>query len=118
MNIKFNQQTGADSEMNSLLEQEDVNPIFLPLNESEKEQNNVERVLVVDDNQIKLSSGYKLGTITIPVNNGFSLYYHAKRTNTVDEYIESIKTFLAAANIKLSGSDISKLKSEYGKFHR
>ena len=83
-------------------------------NNQEKE---IEKVLDLKSNQFKFDCGAVMGSLTSPMDNMiFGLKHYAKITTNVEDFVIGVAGFLAAGKIKLTSTDIDKLKAHYNKY--
>lgn len=73
----------------------------------------LDEILKNKSKQFKFSNGLIMGSIDFEVDNLFSLNYHFKLTPNFDQFLESVKHFLATVDGSLSNSDIKNLQSQY-----
>lgn len=83
-----------------------------------QQQQQLETVFNLKSKQFKFDCGLTMGNLLAPITNlKFSLRYHDECTSNFEEFLASVKSFLAAAGtaISLTESDIARLKVHYDK---
>lgn len=95
---------------------------FIKLFESASDQNKVEmdtsqeqRAISDKSKHFNFDCGVFMAKIDFPMDNKFGLSYHYNKTNSVEEFIESVRAFLKIVNHELTENDIERLKTEYSK---
>lgn len=107
------QQNGGANVMNS---PQQLKKHFQPLNESEKQEVQINEIFQIEENRFTFESGTFMGNMDVPLNIPFSLWYHAKNTNSLAEFMKSVELFLEKASVKLTEVDKSNLRVEYARF--
>ena len=95
------------------------------LNESEAEKqiktdydNLLENVMKLKSKQFIFDSQLFMGTINSGLNIMFGLLYHAKQTNNVEDFINSVKTFMeSTTKTSISENDVERLTKHYNKYY-
>ena len=93
------------------------------LNESEEQkikiedEKEIEDVLKYKKNQFTFDSGVFMGTIKSGLETKFGLLWHAKNTENLGGFINSVQTFLDATKETLTSADIERLSNHYVKYY-
>lgn len=81
----------------------------------EKETEQLQKIVSIKNKQFTFDCGVSMAVITEDINTLFGLKYHFDKTNSIEEFIESVKQFIESAGYTMSSNDISRLEKQYHK---
>ena len=115
---KINQNFQAEK-LRSLLESENIQQIVekeVPKQlVDEKETEQLQKIVSIKNKRFTFDCGVSMAVITEDINTLFGLKYHFDKTNSIEEFIESVKQFIESAGYTMSSNDISRLEKQYHK---
>jgi hypothetical protein len=122
MNINNSKKKYAENRVKPLFEaeQEQIGFEQLPASFKNNKQVNAQKlqtVLVVKSKQFVFDCGAIMGAIKYDTGNMFGLSYHADKSSTVDEFIDSVKKFIATSGETVTANDEARLRKEYEKIN-
>lgn len=87
---------------------------------SEKQEQQMaleEAILMNKALRVDFSCGVSMARINVDINNRFGLKWHFENTSSLNDFLDSVKSFLGDKN-RLSSSDMALLTTEYTKSSR
>ena len=89
-----------------------------PYSEKQEQQMALaESILMNKALRVDFSCGVSMARINVDINNRFGLKWHFENTSSLNDFLDSVKSFLGDKN-RLSSSDMALLTTEYTKSSR
>jgi hypothetical protein len=75
-----------------------------------------EQVLLSKTKQFNFDCKVFMAKIDVRVKSPFGLYWHAKKSNSLDEFISSVESYIKLSDNTLTDGDKVRLTSQYDNF--
>jgi hypothetical protein len=72
-----------------------------------------EKVMITKSLQFNFDCGVFMAKIIVPLDNKFGLKWHFDNSTSVEEFIESVRSFISSTDNSLTDNDVNKLVKQY-----